>query len=163
MLDYEKIIAYIVYGFSHAGVGKTKLLKLLWFAHCEFMYKYKAPLTSLSFIKMPFGPVPKKYDDIIKIMLDKGIIKEYRGRANQIIFICESLDINDFTPQEVKLLDECINTYGRFHAKQLSSMSHDAQWHALEIGQTMLPEAVFLRDLVEISEEEAGELRAKYL
>ena len=163
MLQYEKIIAYIFKSFRYAGVGKTKLLKLLWFAHREFMYEYKTPLSNLEFLKMKFGPVPKKYEDIIEKMIKNNIIKEVQGRANNIVYICDNLEIDTFTPQEINSLEKCINTYGKFSAKQLSEMSHDTQWQALEIGQTMLPEAVFLRDLVEISDNEVEALKAKYL
>lgn len=72
---YE-IINYIVGCFKDnpSKLGKVKLAKILWFADREFMYKYHSELTGLEYQKLPFGPVPKKYDQILNDMQKKNLI-----------------------------------------------------------------------------------------
>ena len=172
MKKHEAIIAYIVKHFRESGVVKTKLLKLLWFAHREFMYAYSKNLSELKFIKLPHGPVPKikeaqktlDHEKILSKMIDDGILK-LENRNGYDYFLCNiDIDVDKFfEPSEICILDETLYELKNLSATKLSELSHDSQWNALNIGDTMLVESVFLRDVVEIPESELETLRAKYL
>ena len=79
MHKIQHIIHYIVAHFNSEPkkLSKVKLAKILWFCEREFMYKTHKRLSDIEFVRMPFGPVPKKYDSILKDMEEKGIIHSF--------------------------------------------------------------------------------------
>ncbi|MCI5969170.1 Panacea domain-containing protein [Helicobacter sp.] len=167
MKKYEAVIAYIVNRFNQEGVKKTKIFKLLWFAHREFMYLYSKELSELKFIRLNYGPVPKlaknnaqdtnkKHDRILEDMVRDGILKVSGGN-----YTClkEPMNLSD---TEIAVIDQCLNAYGAMSAAQLSEVSHDRQWSALENGDIMLVEGVFARDFLEIGDDELERMRAQY-
>jgi len=64
----EKTLNAILYIASKMGgaVDMHKLSKTLYFADSEHLSKYGRSITGDVYIKMKYGPVPSKTDDILK-------------------------------------------------------------------------------------------------
>lgn len=159
----EAIIAYIINYFqrydSPKNLGKVKLVKMLWFADREFMHKYYKPLTDLEYRKMPQGPMPTNIDKIIKSMEEQGIIHSFLvnkfGGYEQRSFTClKEPNLDDFTSQEISILDEIIMQLYKKSAKQLSNQTHDELWESIEQGKIMPLESVFLQDIIPATSED---------
>lgn len=158
----EAIIAYIINYFqcndSLAKLGKVKLIKILWYADREFMYKYYKELTDLEYRKMPRGPMPTNIDFILEDMEKKGIIKSFEiskfGYTQQSFLCLQEPDLNNFTPQEISVLDKVIVDLLNKTATQISKETHDELWHSIEQGKIMPLESVFLQDIVPTTEED---------
>lgn len=154
----EKVINYIIYCFraKPKKLSKVKLAKILWLCEKEFLYNAYKSLSDLDFIKMDYGPVPKKYNEILQQMQNKGIIKinndvKYDKKITYFYSLQKPI-INDFQALEIKVIDDVINEFRNKTAKKLSIMSHDNLWQNTKKGDIMPTESVFLRD-VEIADE----------
>lgn len=159
----EAIIAYIINYFQCSGsfekLGKVKLIKILWYADREFMHKYYKELTNLEYRKMPRGPMPKNIDSILESMEKKDIIRSFKiSKSDHCIqqsFLClQEPDLNNFTPQEISVLDKVIADLFNKSATQISKKTHDELWHSIEQGKVMPLESVFLQDIVPATEED---------
>lgn len=157
-LDKTKaVIAYIIDYFQRNDLlkylGKVKLVKILWYADREFMYKYFKPITNLEYRKMPQGPLPSNFDSILKSMEEEDIIKSYKidklGGYTQHSFFClKEPNLDDFTSQEINVLDKVIAQTYKKTAQQLSSQTHDELWESIGLGKVMPLESVFLQDVI---------------
>jgi len=152
MKRLHNIVHYVISKADYRKVGKTKLNKILWFADREFMRKHIDTITHSQYIKMPYGPVPKKIDKILKALeREQNIIsKEVQlGATVQKSFISlKEPDISMFTPEEISILDKYI--YGiseKFTASEISEISHDEDWESAEIGEVIPVETIFGNDI----------------
>lgn len=160
----EAVIAYIINYFqcnnSSKNLGKVKLVKILWFADREFMYKYYKQLTDLEYRKMPRGPMPTNIDSILKCMQEKGIIKPFEtskyGYTQQSFLCLKEPDLDCFTPQEVSVLDKVITDLLDKTAAQISEETHDELWHSIERGKIMPLESVFLQDIIPATKDDVN-------
>ena len=158
MTKLEKIMNYIIYSFRDEPLklGKLKLAKILWFSDRAFMYKYSEALTGLEYIKMQYGPLPKKYEKILKELEIKGVIHIYQSNAygnddkKQICF--HSLiepNMSDFKAKEIQIIDEVMARLKDERAVDLSKL-----WQSMNIGEIMPIEAVFWNDIESANEED---------
>ncbi|MCR2060668.1 Panacea domain-containing protein [Campylobacter helveticus] len=163
MNKVEKIINYIIYSFRDEPLklGKLKLAKILWYADRAFMYKYYQSLTNLEYIKMQYGPLPKKYDNILKKLNKEKIIHSYEsnsyGESDKKQICYHSLiepDMNDFEAKEIQIIDEVIARLKNKKATTLSKETHDELWKNTNIGESMPIESVFLNDIEPPNEED---------
>lgn len=156
---YE-IINYIISCFkdNSSKLGKVKLAKILWFADREFMYKYHSELTGLEYQKLNFGPVPKKYEQILNDMQEKSyiIIDEiFTDDAKQTLFISVKKPcLDEFSAKEIEVLDKVIFSLKNKNASYLSKITHDELYNSLKIGDTMPVESVFWQDIEPANDED---------
>lgn len=64
----EKLKSTIFYFLVHANnstLGKTKLMKLLYYADFNHMEQYRWPITGATYLKLPQGPVPIEALDML--------------------------------------------------------------------------------------------------
>lgn len=160
----KAIIAYIINYFQCSGIanklGKVKLVKILWFADREFMYKYYKQLTDLEYRKMPQGPMPTNIEKILKNMQEKGIIKPFHtskyGYKQQCFLCLKEPDLNQFSAQEISILDKVIVELQNKSAKQISNQTHDELWNSIEQGKIMPLESVFLQDIIPATQDDVN-------
>ncbi len=161
----KAVIAYIVNYFqcnnSPKNLGKVKLVKILWFADREFMHKYYRQLTNLEYRKMPYGPMPTNIDSLLQSMEKEAIIKSFEanngvGYPQQSFMCLKEPNLNDFTAQEISLLDRIIIELQDKSATQLSNQTHDELWESIEQGKIMPLESVFLQDIIPATQDDVN-------
>lgn len=149
--------------------GATKLNKLLFYADFVSFAKYGRPLTHAQYRKLPHGPVPTSVD-LLKTELqgakDIAVVREgLAPYTQQRVIPLREARINDhFTPSEIALVDEVIQTLRDLNARDISDMSHDFAWQIAGDYDIIPYDAVFIYDR-ELSEHEvakAHELAARY-
>lgn len=152
MKRLHNIVHYIIAKADYKKLGKTKLNKILWFADREFMRTKMDTITHSEYIKMPFGPIPKKIDKILEALKreQKIVAKEIAiGTTTQKSFISiKEPDISMFKPEEISVLDKYI--YGiseNFTAGEISEISHNEDWELANIGEVIPVESVFGDDI----------------
>lgn len=57
-------------------------------------------------------------------------------------------DLNQFSAQEISILDKVIVELQNKSAKQISNQTHDELWNSIERGKIMPLESVFLQDII---------------
>ena len=90
-------------------------------------------------------------------MQEQGIIKtfEVSNGYNQTSFIClKEPDLNNFSPQEIHILDSSILNLHKKSAKYLSKKTHDNLWEKIEQAQIMPLESIFLKDIIPASDKQ---------
>lgn len=82
----EAAILFFLKGANNGHLGKTKLMKMLYYADFDHMERHGSPITGARYVKMPQGPVPRKAFAVLDEMeLSRKIISEKRevGRYTQ--------------------------------------------------------------------------------
>ena len=149
---YE-IINYIISCFKEnpSKLGKVKLAKILWFADREFMYKYHSELTGLEYQKLNFGPVPKKFEQILNTMQEKSYIvidENFKDDTKQTLFFSRKKPcLDEFNAKEIEILDKIIFSLKDKKANHLSKITHDDLYNSVQLGDIMPVESVFWQDI----------------
>jgi uncharacterized phage-associated protein len=123
------------------NLGKTKLMKLLFFADKEHLSRYGIPIFYDKYFKLPHGPVPSLTLNIID-SLNEGenfdlmeyteVLKEHISikEVNKNGYIFNDFEIkkpfNDevFSKSELEVLELIANKYKDITASKISELSH---------------------------------------
>ena len=141
--DIEKIANaikfFILNDVKH--LGKTKLMKLLFFADKEHLKRFGIPIFYDKYFKLPHGPVPSLTLNIIDslnevenydLMEYANILKEHIeiNQVNQNGFIFNGFKIKKpfddevFSQSELEVLKLIANKYKDITANKISELSH---------------------------------------
>lgn len=116
-----------VYIATHAkNVSKTKLLKLLYLMEERSALRYHQPFLGLSYEVWQAGPVAK---DVYIDISDGGVmlapyIKIVNDDDAQYVVAAKPFDEDDFSANEIRLMDEVLAEYGEKTAKELVAITH---------------------------------------
>lgn len=158
--DHQKLKAlvhYICYRCHDPSVlGATKLNKILWYSDIVAFMKNDKPITAETYVKQQFGPVPKHILGIIDDLEAERVIAvrdaEVFGYQKKEYVALKPADINQFTAEEISIVDWAIDTICHKHtAESISLASHDAIWEMAEIGEEIPLYAVWASELGEIT------------
>jgi len=124
-------------------LGKTKLMKLLFFADKYHLQRYGRPIFYDTYIKLPHGPVPSLTLNIIdsinetenedlkefteKFRQHIGIgEKQFRNEISQTVFRPKTdFDEEHFSLSEIEILDEVSRKFKNDTAAHISDISHE--------------------------------------
>ena len=122
-------------------LGKTKLMKLFYFADFMYVKHYGTPITYDRYIHLEHGPVPSKILNLVNSVADEGedailsdtiIIKRYSSSSLQKIKCIKEFDENDeklFSKKELETLEHTCKRFKDKGAKYLEELSHkEAPW-----------------------------------
>lgn len=137
-LTEEKILNGIKYFVLHTkNVGRTKLFKLLYFWDFIHFKRYGTSITGFDYYSFPFGPVPKAlYDEIIKdelpdylrdnlsIIEDDTYDEHDEFKRFKVTFKSKKVDLECFSPNEFKILEEVAFIFKEATAGQMTEISH---------------------------------------
>lgn len=125
----KDIILYIVS--SQKVILKTKLNKLLWYIDFLFFKTYSVSLTGCTYVRLPYGPIPDNYDDIINLMIRENLIEK-----NEIIFnhakgivgegLIPKMKISQlkFSDDEIKVMNYVVEYFKKFNCVEIKEYSH---------------------------------------
>lgn len=131
--------AHYVIATGGAGLGRTKLNKVLWFADCQCWRKHGHTITGLSdYVKLQYGPVPPRLDLALSRLSADGRIafdSQYVGTYVRHGFRSLREPIgNALSRDEISILDDVVTAVSSMTAFEVSELSHDALWHATPYG-----------------------------
>lgn len=119
------------------NVGETVLYKLLYFIDFDAFEILGTPVTGIPYLKMQFGPVPRKvdYDSVIKKMMDQDELKvfshQFYDKIQKRYVALTEPDLVKFSADEINLVDKIINRMSDMSATEISNYVHsDAPWKA---------------------------------
>ena len=144
MYDIEKIANAIKYFKQHKvkHLGKTKLMKLLFFVDKYHLKEYSKPVFYDKYFKLPFGPVPSLTLNIIDSLneientdldtyskaFSKHIqLKEttFNSNVKRLEFeIIKPFDNDYFSKSELEIMDIVIKQFKNMNANEISEYSH---------------------------------------
>lgn len=116
-----------IYIAQHAGgVSKTKLLKLLYLMEERSALRYHQPFLGLPYEVWQAGPVAKDiYIDISEgVVMLSPYVRVISDKDSQYIEPVKPFDEDDFSTNEIRLMDEVLAEYGNKTAKELVAITH---------------------------------------
>jgi uncharacterized phage-associated protein len=154
-LKVKKFKNILLYTLERCGgkpnVGETVLYKLLYFSDFNFYETCEEHLTGAQYRKLPYGPVPQKFDSLVSQMIEKGRLQrmktEYHGYPQIRYIPLEIADLTEMTAAEKDVIDRVIDRFSDWTASAISDYSHkDMPWKATDNGDIIDYELAFYRE-----------------
>jgi transcriptional regulator with XRE-family HTH domain len=163
---FKNVLLYILERCAgKPNVGETVLYKLLYFSDFNHYELYEEHLTGSRYRKLPYGPVPQKFDTIIQQMIDKEQLQRvkttYHGFPQTRYIPLEKADLTLLKASEKDVIDRVIDQMSDWSAAMISEYSHkDLPWEATDKGQDISYNLAFYREMpysVRVYNEEENE------
>ena len=138
---FKNVLLYILERCAgKPNVGETVLYKLLYFSDFNHYELHEEHLTGSTYRKLPYGPVPQKFDTILNQMIDKGQLQrvktEYHGYPQTRYLPLEKADLTELMASEKEIIDRVIEQMSDWSAAAISNYSHkDLPWEVTDEGQ----------------------------
>jgi len=152
MKKFKNILLYILERCGgKPNVGETVLYKLLYFSDFNFYEIYEEHLTGTQYRKLPYGPVPHKFEILIGQMIKKGQVQRiktnYRGYPQTRYIPLDKADLTEMSAAEKDIVDKVIDRFSDWSASAISEYSHnDLPWKATDDGDIIDYELAFYRE-----------------
>ena len=149
---FKNVLLYILERCAgKPNVGETVLYKLLYFSDFNHYELHEEHLTGSTYRKLPYGPVPQKFDTILNQMIDKGQLQrvktEYHGYPQTRYLPLEKADLTELMASEKEIIDRVIEQMSDWSAAAISNYSHkDLPWEVTDEGQDISYELAFYRE-----------------
>lgn len=149
---FKNVLLYILERCAgKPNVGETVLYKLLYFSDFNYYELYEEHLTGANYRKLPYGPVPQKFDTIIGQMIEKGQLQRVKTKFHnypQTRYLpLEKANLTELKASEKEIVDRVIEQMSDWSAAAISNYSHkDMPWLASKDGEEIDYELAFYRD-----------------
>lgn len=149
---FKNVLLYILERCAgKPNVGETVLYKLLYFSDFNYYELYEEQLTGARYRKLPYGPVPQKFDTIITQMIDNNQLQrvktEYHGYTQTRYLPLVKANLTELKASEKEIIDRVIEQMSDWSAAAISNYSHkDMPWLASKEGEEINYELVFYRE-----------------
>ena len=126
-LNKEKIYNVITF-LADSSILKTKLLKEMFYADFLFYKENCCSITGLEYAKLPFGPVPDKFEKILSIGYKEDII-DYElvlDASKEYYEITSKKEFNKdlFTKEELTILKKVKEYFKDYNTSEIVEYSH---------------------------------------
>lgn len=148
---FKNILLYILEKCAgKPNVGETVLYKLLYFSDFNYYEMYEEHLSGSRYKKLPYGPVPKRFETIVNSMIEKAELKkirtEYFDKIQTRYIPLIKPDLTKLRASEKEVIDRVIEQMGDWSAAAISNYSHnDMPWKASKEGEEISYELAFYR------------------
>lgn len=153
-LNREKLRQAILFFLYHANnhhLGRTKLMKLLYFLDFDHIRLYGQPVTGAEYTKWQYGPVAIDALHRLEKMDGAGDIRttQYQGRRGtgyRYAPVAE-LDLSVFTDTELELLQSLAEKWRDLPMDDVVDASHaEYPWNSVEMNQRIPLRSALLSD-----------------
>ncbi len=141
--DREKLEEAILFFLDRANnghLGKTKLMKLLYYADFDHAEQYGEPITGATYRKYPQGPVPVEASGVLDEMTRSGTIEvEERSSGPYTQFRFAALrhpNVQVFGDTELAILDDVVTRWEYVPLNSIVAATHaEAPWLAVGLHE----------------------------
>lgn len=148
----EQVLHYIVHKVGKLpNVGKTVLMKYLYFCDFDYYELYEEYLTGEQYRRLEMGPASVNFDNIIEELERKKKIKrtetDYHGYKQEKFFSLKNPDTSLLSDRQLSLINKTLQRFNSFNASQISAYSHlDTPWKVTDEKEIIDYDLVFYRD-----------------
>ena len=133
------------------NVNETVLNKLLYFCDFNCYELYEEHLTGARYKKLPYGPIPQNIDQILRQMVDDGLLQqvhtEYHGIRQTRYLPLERADLTQFSAAEKTVIDDVIAQMADWNVNKISDYLYkDMPWIATKDGADIGYNLAFYRE-----------------
>lgn len=126
---------------EHDGkITKTKLAKLVYLADFTWYYNHLAPMSGMSYKRLPQGPVPDVYFRAIDELIEDGALcLEERGRAFMLSMAeSGSAPANQLSEGEIKMIFEIGKAWQGKQTQEIVNFTHEQlPWQICREGEVI--------------------------
>jgi uncharacterized phage-associated protein len=138
----EKIINALLYAIEqYPEIGRTKLMKFVFFVDLIFYNLTQNTLLENEYKKLPYGPVPDFPFYLTECSNDIFEIKRidlFDGRERINCYPKKKSDRQSLTQEEMEFFDLIIGVLKSYNTPQISDLTHNlSMWEKFEIGDNL--------------------------
>jgi uncharacterized phage-associated protein len=139
----QQVILFFLERINNMHLGRTKLMKLLYFVDFDHYELYGRSVTRAQYRKLPHGPYPKDAEKIIETMKRLEQVREVRtdGQGHgqtRLITLNAKFDPSLFSGEELQTLERVASRWADATATQIEAATHnEAPWAATQVGKTI--------------------------
>lgn len=136
----EAAILFFIDRANNGHLGKTKLMKLLYYADFDHMERYGKPITGARYCKLEQGPVPAEaLDRLERMAVQRKIRVEQRSLGSYSQFRYESEiepDLSLFSESEKETLKHVVDRWAHEPLSRIVAATHaEAPWLSVRLGE----------------------------
>lgn len=126
ILNSQKAINALLYICDSQGgsCNMYNLLKVIFFADSDHLFKYGRPITGDTMISMRYGPVPSQCYDFVK----PAPSNKYFNTEQSIVEAKFSPNMNVFSESDIECLNESIKQNAQLNFNDLCTKSHTVSY-----------------------------------
>jgi len=145
----KHVVLYFLEHINNFHLGRTKLMKLLYYVDFDNFEKFGAPVTGAKYRKLPHGPVPDHADEVIEEMINSQDVeaietiifqngKPTKYKQNRLMCVKAKFDPSLFNGAEMETLEYVAKVWEDATATEMKEASHsEAPWAATEQGKAI--------------------------
>jgi len=151
---FKKVLTYILYKVGgKPNVGKTVLYKILYFIDFDYYEKYEEQFIGATYKKLPQGPAPVVFDEVISQLFSEGKIDAIKSKFYQyeqkkyLVNPDIEPDLQGITADQLAHIDYELERLSDMTATEISNLSHeDMPWRVAKPRESLDYEMVFYRE-----------------
>lgn len=139
----QQVIVYFLEHINNVHLGRTKLMKLLYFVDFDHQEAHGHSVTGATYRKLPHGPYPDKIEKLIKKMESAGLVRQvkvaHRGLAQtRLLTLGAKFNPAIFTGTELQTLERVAADWADATAAQIEAATHrEAPWAGTADGKAI--------------------------
>lgn len=169
---FEDVVHYICANCRAERLGRTKLHKTLYYFDMVSYALRGTAGTGATYRKQQFGPVAQPLSDALRNLQRDGRLEigeeEYFGLTKAVYRARQAAPLSRLSNEDVSLLNDVIDWVCNSHnAREISELSHNLAWDAVEFGEVIPYRSAFLilpvdvpDDAMEWAQQEADSVEA---
>jgi len=137
----QQVILYFLEHINNVHLGRTKLMKLLYFVDFDHCEKFGQSITGAMYRKLPRGPYPKDAEKLIQKMQKAGLLREVKVdhksfTQHRLITLHAKFDPAQFSGAELQTLEKVAAEWADASAAEIEAATHgEAPWASTEDGK----------------------------
>jgi uncharacterized phage-associated protein len=137
----QQVILYFLEHINNVHLGRTKLMKLLYFVDFNHYEAHGKPVTGATYRKLPHGPYPKDAEKLIRRMEKVGLLREVRVNhkgftQHRLLTLAGKFDSAKFSGAELQTLERVAADWADATAQQIEAATHrEAPWAGTADGK----------------------------
>ena len=139
----QQVIVYFLEHINNVHLGRTKLMKLLYYVDFDHQEAHGNSVTGATYRKLPHGPYPDNIERLIKKMEKAGLVRqvkvEYKGfTQTRLLTLGAKFDPAKFSGAELQTLERVAADWADATAAQIEAATHrEAPWAGTANGKTI--------------------------
>ncbi len=137
----QQVILYFLEHINNVHLGRTKLMKLLYFVDFNHYEAHGQSVTGATYRKLPHGPYPDKIEKLIAKMEASGLVRgvkaDHKGYAqHRLITLNGKFSPAKFSGTELQALERVAADWADATAAQIEAATHrEAPWAGTQAGK----------------------------
>jgi len=139
----QQVILFFLERINNVQLGRTKLMKLLYFVDFDHYEAHSRSITGAAYRKLPHGPYPKDAEKLISKMEELGLVRQVKVNhsgytQHRLITLNAKFDPSKFSGEELQTLERVATRWADASASQIEAATHnEAPWSATKDGKTI--------------------------